>query len=145
MKNWIADAKPEMLADSAFGSIELLKDIENWGGHGTFSMQSTHQSYIWEVLSAILPPNNWRTACNDKGWIASCSCVEDPNKQKKTYQLILSNAYRPSSSTSTSITKNAQTEAIVNNSEVEAMPITISFPFHIIILVISLSIVCLIV
>jgi hypothetical protein len=50
--------------------------------------------------------------------------VEDPNKQKKTYQLILSNAYRPSfSSTSTSITKNAQTEAIVNNSEVETMPI----------------------
>jgi hypothetical protein len=29
MKNWIADTKPEILADSAFGSIELLKDIEN--------------------------------------------------------------------------------------------------------------------
>jgi glutathionyl-hydroquinone reductase len=124
MKNWIADAKPEILADSAFGSIDLLKDIENWGGHGTFSVQSNHQSYIWEALSANLPPNNWRYACNDKGWIASCSCVEDPNKQKKTYQLILSNAYQPSySSTSTSITNNTQTEAIVNNSEVETMSI----------------------
>jgi hypothetical protein len=84
MKNWIADTKPEILADSVFGSIKLLKHIENWGRCGTFSMQSNHHSYIWEVLSANLPPNNWRSACNDKGWIAFCSCVEDPNKQKKT-------------------------------------------------------------
>jgi hypothetical protein len=86
MKHWTREPKPHIIGDSLFGSFDLMKEINKWGSGGTFSMQGKFGSYLWEVLSANLPPNTWRTAQNDKGWLVSCSKILDPSSNKPTYQ-----------------------------------------------------------
>lgn len=58
-------------------------------------MQTKYMPYLWEVLSANLPPDTWRAAHNDEGWLASCSKVADNSSGKATYQHILSTAFLP--------------------------------------------------
>jgi hypothetical protein len=56
-------------------------------------MQGKFDSYLWEVLSANLPPNTWRAVQNDREWLVSCSKILDPSSNKPTYQQILSTAF----------------------------------------------------
>lgn len=100
MKTWAAPTKPHILGDSAFGSFDLLKEIVDWGGGGTFAMQGKFAPHLWEVLSVNLPPNTWSAAYNDRGWTASCSMIFDEPSQKQTYQQILSTAFRATPTTS---------------------------------------------
>jgi hypothetical protein len=100
MKHWTTEPKPHILGDSAFGSFSLLEEIIDWGAGGTFAMQGKFAPYLWEVLSANLPPNTWRAAHNDQGWLASCSKIFDVASGKQTYQQILSTAFPLSTTTS---------------------------------------------
>lgn len=55
-------SKPHVVADSAFGSLQMLKDITAAGWTGTLSMPCNEPSYLWNVLNMNVPPNHWRAA-----------------------------------------------------------------------------------
>jgi len=65
MQRWPYERKPHIVADAAFGSIEMLEKITTWGGSATLSCPQTVMPWIWELLSIInnnLPPSHWRAA-----------------------------------------------------------------------------------
>ena len=70
--------KPHSVADSAFGSLQLLNEIEQWGGTGTFACSSTHSSWLWELLTKNVPPIHWHASIQDN-LIASAHTIADPN------------------------------------------------------------------
>lgn len=83
--------KPHIVADSAFGSPQLLNEIEQWGGTGTFACSSTHSSWLWELLTKNVPPNHWRASIQDN-LIASAHIIADPNG-KFVHQKVISNGF----------------------------------------------------
>jgi len=62
MQRWPYERKPHIVADAAFGSIEILKKITTWGGSATLSCPQTVMPWIWELLSHNLPPSHWSAA-----------------------------------------------------------------------------------
>lgn len=44
------DLHPHLVVDSAFGSLEKLRDIVNTGGNATMSMPATTKPWLWELL-----------------------------------------------------------------------------------------------
>ena len=62
MQRWLGESKPHWVGDAAFGSTEVLAEIEEeWREIGTFSISnSISNQYLWEVLSSNIPhPNTW--------------------------------------------------------------------------------------
>jgi hypothetical protein len=93
MKRWCLDTKPHTVADAAFGSFDLIHEIENWGGYATFSISSNNTSWLWNILSSNLPCGCWRTAQHTNGFIASCSALIDKNG-KRVLQHLFSNGFK---------------------------------------------------
>jgi len=89
---WTIASRPHVVADAAFGGLDLLQDVETWGGVATFSMSLNNNGYIWDVLSVNVPPNSWRCAQNDKSWITSSHTLAAKNASLHRQQLI-SNAF----------------------------------------------------
>ena len=83
-----------IIGDAAFGSFELLKEIKQWGGNGTFSISNNIYPWLWEVLSVNVPPNHWRCATNNNNWIASSHTIIDNTSNKIIHQQILSSAFQ---------------------------------------------------
>jgi hypothetical protein len=83
-------------------------------------MQRKFDSYLWEVLSAKFPPNTWRTAQNDKGWLVSCSKILDPCSNKPTYQQILSTAFSLALQNTSQSTLSSSTAEISNTSYISS-------------------------
>ena len=50
MPRWGTAKKPHFVADSAFGSIEMLTEVKGWGGGGTLACSPTVNSYLWEAI-----------------------------------------------------------------------------------------------
>lgn len=93
MSRWGNLSKPHMVADAAFGSFDILKEISEWGGMGTFSCSSGNTPWLWEMLSTNLPPHSWRAAINvELGVVASIHTATD-DKGKKTHQQLLSTGW----------------------------------------------------
>jgi hypothetical protein len=69
------DDKPVVIADSAFGTDEVRKAIDNWGGLGVLSFRPSIHEWLWVTLSHNVPPGNYRAARapDPDGWIASAS------------------------------------------------------------------------
>jgi hypothetical protein len=97
-----------------------MKEINECGSGGTFSMQGKFDSYLWEVLSANLPPKTWRAAQNDKGWLVSCSTILDPSSNKPTYQQILSTAFTLTLQNASQSTLSSSTAEISNTSYISS-------------------------
>jgi len=78
------------MADTAFGSIEMLEKITTWGGSATLSCPQTVMPWIWELLSHNWPPSHWCAAkLQSSNIIASLHAGTD-HYGKITYQQILS-------------------------------------------------------
>jgi len=93
MQRWEGMAKPHFVADSAFGSYDLVKHVTLWGGSITVACPPTTNAWLWEVLSAKLPPNYWRAAeQRTDGVIASIRVNHDGT----TYQRVFSNGWNAS-------------------------------------------------
>jgi hypothetical protein len=85
---------PHWVADAAFGSVAMVKDIQEWDAIGTLSCSSNQQGWLWNVLSYQLPPRHWRVAYHSElDIIASCHAVTDDNG-KKHYQQLLSSGWK---------------------------------------------------
>ena len=93
MKQWLCQNKPHWVADAAFGSEIMLKEVEEWGGSATFSMSISTMNWMWNVLSANSPTGTWRAAMNEKGWIASSHTILDKNNNR-VHQQLLSNGFK---------------------------------------------------
>jgi len=101
---WALDKKPMIIGDAAFGSFDLLRKIEEWGGTATSSQ------FLWSVLSMNTPPNTWRAAAN-KHWLAGSHTITDKNG-KKVFQQVISNAFHASEIVLAPATENSsQTES----------------------------------
>ena len=96
------EKKPHIIADSAFGSLSLLKDIERWGGHATLSFSILKESWLWNSLCHAVPINHWRAAVlnptpsdqetNRNQWIAAVSVIEN-RSHKFVAKKIVTNAF----------------------------------------------------
>jgi len=53
MQRWPYERNPDIVADAAFGSIEMLEKITTWGGSATLSCPQTVMLWIWELLYNI--------------------------------------------------------------------------------------------
>ena len=78
------------MADSAFGSPQLLNEIEQWVVQALLH-RSTHSSWLWELLTKNVPPNHWRASIQDN-LIASAHTIADPNG-KFVHQKVISNGF----------------------------------------------------
>lgn len=76
MQRWAYDWKPHIVADSAFGSLNLMHEILDWGGTATLSVASTTEESLWRLLGSVLSRNQWNAAQNTRGVIATCSKIE---------------------------------------------------------------------
>lgn len=89
MKKWNLEDRPHIIADAAFGNLDILEDISEWGATATLSCAVGQNAWLWEVLSSNLPSGHWRLAeQTTTGILASCHCITD-DKGKRTYQHLL--------------------------------------------------------
>ena len=88
---WLHDIKPHIVADSAFGSLELLKEINTWGGFATFASSINKQQSLWNTLAINTPANTWRAAINDC-YIFSSHTIYDKNN-KIIHQQVMTNGF----------------------------------------------------
>jgi hypothetical protein len=92
LERWGTISKPHIVADAAFGSVEMLAHITGWGGTATFSCASGSSSWLWELLSHNLPALHWRAAVHHpSGYVASLHTAQD--KGKTTHQQLLSSGW----------------------------------------------------
>jgi hypothetical protein len=93
LSRWGNLSKPHIVADAAFGSIDMLTKISEWGGTATFSCSSNNVAWLWELLSYNLPIAHWRGAMQPStGFIAAIHAASDDNR-KITYQQLISNSW----------------------------------------------------
>lgn len=90
MTRWGTLNKPHFVADSAFGSLEMLQEIKDWGGSGTLACSPTVNSYLWDALSLNLPPSHSRNCINSTSDIAAGIRVSEDSS---TYQRVLSTGW----------------------------------------------------
>ena len=58
--------------------LSCLEKLSNGVGKQLFLfLQAPMSTYLWAVLSANTPPNTWRAATNDKGWVAASHTITD--------------------------------------------------------------------
>lgn len=89
MRNWTGNDRPHIIADAAFGNLDILEDITEWGASATLSCAVGQNPWLWEVLSAHLPSGHWRLAeQTTTGILASCHCSTD-EKGKRSHQHLL--------------------------------------------------------
>jgi hypothetical protein len=69
--------------------LELLHDVQQWGGYITSSITSKPE-WLWDVLSYKVAPNHWRSAINNT-IIASLHIMQDNGKFAKKH--IVSTAF----------------------------------------------------
>lgn len=98
---------PHYVGDAAFGSFELLQEINSWGGTATLSMSTTSSSFLWEVLSLNVPSASWRVAINSQGLIGSSHVLYDKSGSKLVYQQLLSSGFNPGQYVSTNAQVNS--------------------------------------
>ena len=83
--------KPHFVTDSAFGVMENLQKIHEWGGKFTSSIPSGTLSWLWESLSYNVPPNSWRAAIKNQ-WIASSHTITVDDSFVR--QQVITNAFK---------------------------------------------------
>ena len=111
--------KPHIVADAAFGSLGLLKDIAQWNGHATLSFSSHTESWLWNALSHAVPVNHWRAAVNPAGLIATIHTIEDSSHNMVTKKIV-SNAF---SADVHQVSSSDDGQQLIHSEG-------ISFPFH---------------
>lgn len=79
--------KPHFIADSAFGSIDMVKKIITWGGKCTLACAPTVEQWLWETLSIDLPGKTWRAAVQMDTKIVAAIRI---NQERSTYQRVFS-------------------------------------------------------
>lgn len=90
LARWGEVRKPHIVADSAFGSLEMLEEIVKWGGHATLACSPTVHTSLWETLSLHLQPNSARACIRRDSRIAASIRT---NEDLSSYQRILSSSW----------------------------------------------------
>lgn len=85
--------KPHIIGDAAFGNLDLILKIEQWGGMATFSMNDSNTTWLWDLLSYKTPPDTWRAAVGKNDIIASLHTLEEKKTQKIVHQQVVINAF----------------------------------------------------
>jgi hypothetical protein len=71
--------------------MELLREIQKWGGSATFSMNSNNTPWLWKTIGWSCAPNEWRVGVKD-GVTASIQIKMEEKNQKIIQKRILSTA-----------------------------------------------------
>lgn len=82
--HWV---KPHIVGDSAFGSFNMIQEIENWGGLGTLAISRTESPWLWNTLDQNLSPNHWRAA-KKNSIVSSLHVIVDDNDKMVTQQIV---------------------------------------------------------
>ena len=99
MDNWSFEKRPHIVADSAFGSFQLLDDIKRWGSTATFALSSSTEPNLWKLLRAGLVNDKWRAAFNEtSGVVASLSLKTKTGKTEQVCQTVISTGFKYSTS-----------------------------------------------
>jgi len=78
MERWGNLNKPHIIADAAFGSLEMLEKIKNWDGTATFSCSINTTPWLWQLLSHNLPVSHRRAVVQTStGNIASLHALQN--------------------------------------------------------------------
>jgi len=64
LSRWHYPYKAHIVADSAFGSLNLLKNISSWGGVCTMAVSEKVVPHIWELLARRTGKNFWKALSN---------------------------------------------------------------------------------
>ena len=95
LKRWTGvGAKPVVVLDAGFSSLQLIASIKAWGGHVVMSSKTDTLEDVWQALSTSLPPHFWHAAVRDDGLVASCHAAIS-TKGEKTEQYVLTTIATP--------------------------------------------------
>jgi hypothetical protein len=96
--------------------LSCLEKLSNGVGKQLFLfLQAPMSTYLWAVLSANTPPNTWRAATNDKGWVAASHTITD-QKGAKVFQQVASNAFQATPVVLTAVDEAAPSSKIAFSS-----------------------------
>lgn len=94
LKRWNLIDRPHIVADAAFGSIDILKEITEWGSVATLSCPVGNSAWLWETLSTNLPAWNWRGAHNEELQIVASVHAATDDKGGLVHQQLLSTGFK---------------------------------------------------
>lgn len=61
IRRWNYDRQALIVADRAFGSVNVAETISNWGGACVIGIAKTNLPWIWPISTHGLPADSWRT------------------------------------------------------------------------------------
>lgn len=60
-----------IVADSGFGGVELLKELNQALVHASFSLPSNDSLFIWELMKrGVLDRGQWNACCSSSGMLS---------------------------------------------------------------------------
>ena len=103
LNRWTLPDRPHFIGDSAFGSLDAIQAIADWGGRSTFAMKEIVQSELWAILSFNCIPETFRLAYNrDLKIVASCRTIVPDGSNQSHHQNVFSTSFFPLGNTSQS-------------------------------------------
>lgn len=102
---FLFSTKPCIVLDATFGSINLLKQINQLADTAVMSVANNICTDLWQVLSQNTTTGTWRFAIHNEGFIASSHTIIG-DKNKRTYQHLFTNACTGTIINSSSLTNN---------------------------------------
>jgi len=91
LQRWPEDqVRPHIVGDAAFGSLDMMSCVAEWGGTATLSCGINNCAWLWDLLSTDLPPATWRCAVNEDSIIASVHVATDDRGNKGHQQILAS-------------------------------------------------------
>jgi len=61
IERWNYERKALVIADRAFGSVNVAEKIAEWGGACVIGIAKTNLPWIWSITTHGLPADSWRT------------------------------------------------------------------------------------
>jgi hypothetical protein len=65
LEHWTLTDRSHLVADAAFGGMDVMQDVMKWGGVATMSCSTTMEPWLWELLATNLPSGKWRCAVQE--------------------------------------------------------------------------------
>jgi hypothetical protein len=84
---------PHLVLDSAFGSMEMVRQITDWGGLATISFPQGHESHLWKYLTTGYAVNHWRGLFNPENEFVAVSQTIKDSKGNINFKHIVSSAF----------------------------------------------------
>jgi hypothetical protein len=117
MNWWNYENKPHIVADSTFGSFDLMREVTQWGGSRTFNIFPSIETDLWKLMGMFLQKDWWKAAQNSSGMIISSSKLEPMRCSSASNQIVQKNLLVSGFKSSTILTPPVVPSEIVSRED----------------------------